>query len=153
MKNLLLTKRGKAGAVLAVILFLSLIVQIIGSSYSWGQWAFAAVVWCAIIFLIVRKEFRYSGMDNAQKWHTWDEYNSTTDQLRRIQRACEETFNIRYEDTVRGTALFVGGSGKYNTSLTECSCPDFKKRRLPCKHMYKLAVDMKLFDEVSYEEE
>ncbi len=152
MKNLLLTKRGKIGAVLSVMLFLSLIVQIVGSPYSWGQWALAAVVWSAIIFLVVRKEFRYSGMDTKQKWNTWNDCHTTTDQLRRIQRAREESYNIKYEDTVRGTALFIGGNGKYNVSLVECSCPDFKERKLPCKHMYKLAIDMKLL-EADYEED
>lgn len=151
MKTFLMTKRGKAGAVLAVMLFLSLVVQIVQPSFTWGQWFVAAIVWLALIWLIIRKEIRYAGMDTEQKWNTWNDCHATTDQLRRIQRACEESYNIKYEDTVRGTALFIGGSGKYNASLIECSCPDFKKRRLPCKHMYKLAIDMKLL-EADYEE-
>lgn len=31
---------------------------------------------------------------------------------------------------------------KYNVSLTTCDCPDFRQHRLPCKHMYKLALEL-----------
>ena len=34
---------------------------------------------------------------------------------------------------------------KYNTTLYECDCSDFKERRLPCKHIYKLAKEQGLF--------
>ena len=30
----------------------------------------------------------------------------------------------------------------YSVSLTECTCPDFQQRKLPCKHMYKLALEL-----------
>lgn len=30
----------------------------------------------------------------------------------------------------------------YKVSLTRCECEDFKKRYLPCKHMYKLALEL-----------
>lgn len=153
MKSLLITKRGKVGAVLAVILVLSFVAQLISRLYSWKEWALAAVLWAFIIWLVIRKELRYIGMDNAQKWQTWGDCHSTTDQVRRIQRACEESYNIKSEDTAFGTALFIGGSGKYRTSLVECSCPDFKKRKLPCKHMYKLAIDMNLIEGIYEEDE
>ena len=32
----------------------------------------------------------------------------------------------------------------YETTLRYCTCMDFRKRRLPCKHMYRLAVELKL---------
>ena len=35
--------------------------------------------------------------------------------------------------------------GDYEVSLESCTCMDFKMRRLPCKHMYKLAKELKLF--------
>ena len=28
----------------------------------------------------------------------------------------------------------------YETTLSSCSCPDFAERRLPCKHIYSLAI-------------
>lgn len=38
------------------------------------------------------------------------------------------------------TAEFVGsGSNVYVTTLDSCTCGDFMKRKLPCKHIYALA--------------
>lgn len=31
---------------------------------------------------------------------------------------------------------------KYFVTLNKCNCDDFKQRRLPCKHIYKLAVEL-----------
>lgn len=38
------------------------------------------------------------------------------------------------------------GSGKepYTTTLENCTCSDFKRRKLPCKHMYRLAIELNL---------
>lgn len=39
----------------------------------------------------------------------------------------------------------AANSGKindYDVSLTECSCIDFSRRHLPCKHMYRLAHEL-----------
>jgi len=41
------------------------------------------------------------------------------------------------KDQKSGTV--VGEHGVYQTSMSQCSCPDFQERRKPCKHMYKLA--------------
>lgn len=35
----------------------------------------------------------------------------------------------------------------YNTSLSNCECEDFKRRHLPCKHMYKFAYVLGIIDE------
>ena len=41
--------------------------------------------------------------------------------------------------------VFGGSSGNYNTSLSECECVDFHRRKLPCKHMYRLAHELGLY--------
>lgn len=39
------------------------------------------------------------------------------------------------------TALIKGsGAEPYETTLEECTCPDFAIRNAPCKHMYRLAM-------------
>lgn len=40
------------------------------------------------------------------------------------------------------------GSGKepYNTTLKNCDCFDFKRRKMPCKHIYRLAIELGLID-------
>ncbi len=35
----------------------------------------------------------------------------------------------------------------YTTSLSKCDCEDFKRRNLPCKHMYKFAYKLGIIDE------
>lgn len=40
------------------------------------------------------------------------------------------------------------GSGKepYNTTLNNCDCFDFIRRNMPCKHIYRLAIELGLID-------
>ena len=39
------------------------------------------------------------------------------------------------------TGTFAGSEGgQYHTTLSGCTCPDFQKRKVPCKHMYYLAI-------------
>lgn len=48
-------------------------------------------------------------------------------------------------DTDRKTIQIVGRTGNtYSVSLSECTCADFQRRRLPCKHMMRLAVELGL---------
>lgn len=45
------------------------------------------------------------------------------------------------------SATIIGETdAKYQTTLSGCSCPDFKKRKKPCAHMYKLAFYTKRMD-------
>lgn len=46
------------------------------------------------------------------------------------KKLCAKIHSSRNYDTV------------YSVSLTECTCPDFQHRKLPCKHMYKLALEL-----------
>lgn len=41
---------------------------------------------------------------------------------------------------------FVGSSGFYNTWISECECVDFRRRGFPCKHMYRLAHELGLYN-------
>ena len=38
------------------------------------------------------------------------------------------------------TVLSMHSGSKYQTTLTQCSCPDHQKRQAPCKHMLALAI-------------
>ncbi len=40
----------------------------------------------------------------------------------------------------------------YDTTLNLCTCPDFRKRRLPCKHIYCLALLLGIPLEISHSE-
>lgn len=43
-----------------------------------------------------------------------------------------------------------GDYSEYITSLESCSCPDFQERKLPCKHIYCLALINKIVLPVNY---
>lgn len=55
------------------------------------------------------------------------------------------TFDV---DSVAQTARFSSTSDLpyYDTSLSQCTCYDFQSRRLPCKHMYRLAVELGMIE-------
>lgn len=44
------------------------------------------------------------------------------------------------------TATFSGHHGIYQTALDSCSCRDFYTRKLPCKHIYRLAHEIQHID-------
>ena len=82
-------------------------------------------------------------------WAKWDGSHDTTDQQKRIARAysAENTpLSISVDDC---TGQFQGNSGRYDTSLSECTCTDFKRRKQPCKHMYRLAIELGTYGDKS----
>lgn len=42
---------------------------------------------------------------------------------------------------------FQGSHGRYETFLDSCPCGDFIRNRLPCKHIYRLAIELGLMNE------
>jgi hypothetical protein len=72
------------------------------------------------------------------KWP--DAVSNELEQLYRIRRAATENISIVSYSSGDGNAIIRGNSGAaYTTSLEGCTCEDFQKRGLPCKHMYVLA--------------
>lgn len=49
-------------------------------------------------------------------------------------------------DRENQTAVFQGSSGRYVTSLSSCPCGNFMHTRKPCKHMYRLAYELYVYD-------
>ena len=59
----------------------------------------------------------------------------------RFDRALFQNIVIRSYDPTTGSAEILGTQGDiYQTSLDGCTCEDFQRRGLPCKHIYKLAL-------------
>ena len=46
-----------------------------------------------------------------------------------------------------GEGIFVGSSRNYNTTLTFCECEDFRRRERPCKHIFRLAIELRVIEE------
>lgn len=46
-------------------------------------------------------------------------------------------------DTIAKTAVIVGsGEDPYEVTLDSCTCFDYLSRKLPCKHIYRLAQEL-----------
>lgn len=64
-------------------------------------------------------------------------------QARRFERA--EKTNLLSIDRKNEKARFRGSEGElYNTSKTSCECMDFRQRGGPCKHIYRLWLELGL---------
>jgi transcriptional antiterminator Rof (Rho-off) len=79
-----------------------------------------------------------------KEWPEWDSSVHGDDaQIERQGRAM--TYKFTYDvNGLTETARFSSTSDLpyYDTSLSQCTCHDFQDRHLPCKHMYRLAVEL-----------
>lgn len=66
--------------------------------------------------------------------------HTSEEQLSRMRRTTDRWIYL-FPSTFTGHSARIMGTSReiYNTSLSACSCMDFQKRKLPCKHMYYLA--------------
>lgn len=86
---------------------------------------------------------------NIENWRKWKSVHNTPDQERRVDRAYHADnapLSISVED---GSGKFQGRSDRYETTLEHCTCMDFCRRNLPCKHMYRLAIELGCFGDKS----
>lgn len=79
-----------------------------------------------------------------REWSEWEtSVHSDDSQISRQGRAM--TYPLTFDiDSIAKTARFSSSSDLpyYDTSLSQCNCYDFQSRQLPCKHMYRLAVEL-----------
>lgn len=81
-----------------------------------------------------------SNSDVQHEWSFWTEaQHGDTEQIDRQKKALYNTIPFIIDTHLR-TSNFVSSlcNNIYNTDLVSCTCPDFQKRNLPCKHMYAL---------------
>ena len=81
-------------------------------------------------------------------WWNWDHpIHNTHEQLERLNRARSADVTPAFIDKDSKSGEFVGaGENYYEVALDNCQCEDFKHRNLPCKHMYRLALELDLLD-------
>lgn len=80
-----------------------------------------------------------------------DKFHCSSDQYYRFQRALNNeklgavvSMNPKYmQMRIRGS---YHPEKIYNVTLKKCECADFLERHLPCKHMYKLALELGIVD-------
>lgn len=79
-----------------------------------------------------------------KEWGSWEnEVHIDEAQIARQGRAMNYNFEFKVDKTTQ-TATFSSTTDipYYTTSLSECNCYDFQERGLPCKHIYRLAVEL-----------
>lgn len=83
--------------------------------------------------------FVLSGIEEVKNtWNFWtlEQHHSKDQYWRRRNSFSTDHVDIDF-NTLSG--VFIGSNNElYFTTLKECSCMDFKKRYLPCKHIYRL---------------
>lgn len=87
-------------------------------------------------------------MKLLKKMDAWqDSLHSDFEQVKRMLSAKELKPSIVSLDTEAGTIRVQGSEAEpYEATLAECTCTDFSRRLLPCKHIYALAFEMGFFD-------
>ena len=71
-----------------------------------------------------------------------EDIDSTPDQLKRQKSA--EKCKLLSIDPETGVGIFAGsGKTPYETTVDSCTCRDFFVRRLPCKHIYRLRMELR----------
>ena len=86
-------------------------------------------------------------MESRGTFGPWDEsIHMPEDQQKRIQSAEKAATTPLSVDKEAQTGIFPGSGKKpYETSFESCTCGDFTRRKVPCKHMYRLAMECGVF--------
>lgn len=79
----------------------------------------------------------------------WDSsIHKEVEQLKRISTSQKIKAADIVINSTNKTAQIKGSDGIYDVTLDSCTCMDFSIRRLPCKHIYRLASELSLVDEL-----
>lgn len=84
-------------------------------------------------------------MNDTTSWNQWEDIHTDPQQIKRQKSACKKDLTPRQVNETDCSATFKGSHGNYITTLSNCKCRDFALRKLPCKHMYRLAYELHLF--------
>lgn len=81
----------------------------------------------------------FSSRSNNE-WSQWSDVCGEAAEARKRRALNGELTPVHINPKAK-TGTFAGSDGgQYRTTLSGCTCPDFQKRKVPCKHMYYLAI-------------
>lgn len=85
--------------------------------------------------------------DNSKAIELWNskwapETHNTEYASKRIKSAQSAKLTPVKIDDVDLYGYFQGSHGRYETFLDYCPCGDFHRSKLPCKHIYRLAIEL-----------
>lgn len=72
----------------------------------------------------------------------WIGVNDAPDQIKRLEKAKTAACTPLSVSVEECCGVFSGSHGTYDTYLDSCTCIDFVRRKLPCKHIYRLAIEL-----------
>lgn len=72
----------------------------------------------------------------------WFDNLNSPDDLKRLASAQKPECTPVSLDKEKEIGFFTGKYGSYTTSMSECTCVDFSRRKSPCKHMIRLAIEL-----------
>lgn len=79
-------------------------------------------------------------------FEVWDGVHDAPDQKKRIASAKSASCTPLSIVPDASAGSFSGSYGVYETTLETCTCVDFVRRKLPCKHIYRLAIELGAMD-------
>jgi len=83
----------------------------------------------------------------VEPWLSWElEVHTDEEQVVRQGRAMTYPFSFELMDNNKARFSSSSILPYYDTTLTDCMCFDFQVRKLPCKHIYRLAVELGLIE-------
>ncbi len=90
-------------------------------------------------------------MGASDTFSIWDStIHNTPDQKKRIKSAKSAKTTPSSVDTQKEEGIFPSsGATPYKTTLESCTCIDFISRKLPCKHIYRLAIELGMLNETA----
>lgn len=80
-------------------------------------------------------------------WDKWSDVHELPDQAKRLASSKEASLTPISIDRENFCAIIPGKHGTYHVTLESCECSDFKRRNLPCKHIYRLAIELGMIKE------
>ena len=83
-------------------------------------------------------------MANANElWNKWDSSVLSDDYAsKRLASAKSKKLTPVLVDRDECFAYFQGSHGRYETFLDSCPCGDFRRSKRPCKHIFRLALEL-----------
>ena len=88
----------------------------------------------------------YTALETWKK--AWSKETHETEYAqKRIKSAKSAKMTPIKIDTTDLYGYFQGSHGRYETFLDSCPCGDFIRNKLPCKHIYRLAMELGLLNE------
>lgn len=82
---------------------------------------------------------------NFGNWN--EEIHNDAEQIKRFEKAKSASVSPQSIDINNMSGVFSGsGKNPYNVTLDYCPCGDFHRRKLPCKHIYRLAMELNLIN-------